>query len=392
MSKVAAEARRELSIANSSQISWLALTLTPGLGPTRAKRLVEFFGSIEAVFNASLTELEAAGLPAATAQSLGTGRSVELAHDELAKATAAGIACLALDDAAYPPRLRQIYDPPLVLYVRGNVAALSQAGIAVIGTRHPTPYGIGMAERLACDLATRGVVIFSGLARGVDTAGHRGAVNGKGKTVAVFGTGVDVVYPKENSRLADQILSLGGALISEFPLGTFAAPQNFPIRNRIISGISFGVLVVEAAEYSGTRITARCALEQSREVYAVPGNVTNKNSRGPNTLIKHGAKLVANWENVWEELPADVRLALTPETGNESPGAQTASLFQEPSLSPHEKKIYKALKADEAMHLDEIIEKLEPELSSSEIFAALFELELAGKVKQLPGKNFVRSF
>jgi DNA processing protein len=392
MSKVAAEARRELSIANSSQISWLALTLTPGLGPTRAKRLVEFFGSIEAVFNASLTELEAAGLPAATAQSLGTGRSVELAHDELAKATAAGIACLALDDAAYPPRLRQIYDPPLVLYVRGNVAALSQAGIAVIGTRHPTPYGIGMAERLACDLATRGVVIFSGLARGVDTDGHRGAVNGKGKTVAVFGTGVDVVYPKENSRLADQILSLGGALISEFPLGTFAAPQNFPIRNRIISGISFGVLVVEAAEYSGTRITARCALEQSREVYAVPGNVTNKNSWGPNTLIKQGAKLVATWEDVWEELPADVRLALTPETGNESPGAQTASLFQEPSLSPHEKKIYKALKADEAMHLDEIIEKLEPELSSSEIFAALFELELAGKVKQLPGKNFVRSF
>ena len=392
MSNIVAEVRPRSSIANSSQISWLALTLTPGLGPTRAKRLVEFFGSVEAVFNASLTELEAAGLPAAAAQSLGTGRSVELAHDEFAKATAAGIACVALDDAAYPARLRQIYDPPLVLYVRGNVAALSQAGIAVIGTRHPTPYGIGMAERLACDLATRGVVIFSGLARGVDTAAHRGAVNGKGKTVAVFGTGVDVVYPKENSRLADQILSLGGALISEFPLGTFAAPQNFPIRNRIISGISFGVLVVEAAEYSGTRITARCALEQSREVYAVPGNVTNKNSWGPNTLIKQGAKLVATWEDVWEELPADVRLALTPETGNESPGAQTASLFQEPSLSPHEKKIYRVLKADEAMHLDEIIERLEPELSSSEIFAALFELELAGKVKQLPGKNFVRAF
>jgi DNA processing protein len=392
MSNVAAEVRPQSSTANSSQISWLALTLTPGLGPTRAKRLVEFFGSVEAVFNASLTELEAAGLPATAAQSLGTGHSIELAHDELAKATAAGIACVALDDAAYPGRLRQIYDPPLVLYVRGNVAALSQAGIAVIGTRHPTPYGIGMAERLACDLATRGVVIFSGLARGVDTAAHRGAVNGKGRTVAVFGTGVDVVYPKENSRLAEQILNTGGALISEFPLSTFAAPQNFPIRNRIISGISFGVLVVEAAEYSGTRITARCALEQSREVYAVPGNVTNKNSWGPNTLIKQGAKLVATWEDVWEELPADVRLALTPETGNESPGAQTASLFQEPSLSPHEKKIYKVLKDNEAMHLDEIIEKLEPELSSSEIFAALFELELAGKVKQLPGKNFVRSF
>ena len=376
----------------SSQIAWMALTLTPGLGPTRAKRLVEFFGGIEPLFHASLTELEAAGLPAQAAQALGTGRSVELAHEETAKAAGLGITLIAMDDDAYPARLRQIYDPPLVLYVRGNSAALLQPGIAVVGTRHPTPYGSGMAERLGCDLAARGLVIFSGLARGVDTASHRGAVSAKGKTVAVFGTGVDVLYPKENSRLADQILSSGGALVSEFPLGTFAAPQNFPIRNRIISGISLGVLVIEAAEYSGTRITARCALEQGRDVYAVPGNVTNKNSWGPNTLIKQGAKLVATWEDVWEELPADVRLALTPETGAESPGSQTASLFEEPSLSPHEKKIYAVLKADEAMHLDEIIETLEADLSSSEIFAALFELELAGKVKQLPGKNFVKSF
>src|SRR5436309_65096 len=368
MSNAPAETRPAPSAGTSNQISWLALTLTPGLGPTRGKRLLEFFGSIEGVLNATLTELEAAGLPTQAAQSLGTGRSVELANDELAKAAAAGVQCVTLDDPAYPSRLRQIYDPPLVLYVRGNVAALSQPGIAVIGTRHPTPYGIGMAERLACDLATRSFVIFSGLARGVDTAAHRGAVSSKGKTVAVFGTGVDVVYPKENSRLADQILSLGGALISEFPLSTFAAPQNFPIRNRIISGISLGVLVVEAAEYSGTRITARCALEQNREVFAVPGNVTNKNSWGPNTLIKQGAKLVATWEDVWEELPADVQLALTPAAGDESQAGQTASLFQEPSLSPHEKKIYRVLKADEAMHLDEIIEKLELELSSSEIF------------------------
>ena len=374
------------------QILWLALTLTPGLGPTRSKRLVEFFGGVEGVFRASLTELEAAGLPAGAAQSLATGRSIEVAQDELGKAASAGIRVVSLDDPEYPPELRQIYDPPLLLYVRGNVSAISQAGIAMVGTRHPTPYGMGMAERLACELAARNLVIFSGLARGVDTFAHRGAVSAKGKTVAVFGTGVDVVYPKENSRLADQILSFGGALISEFPLATFAAPQNFPIRNRIISGISFGVLVVEAAEYSGTRITARCALEQNREVFAVPGNVTNKNSWGPNTLIKQGAKLVATWEDIWEELPANVRLTLAPEAGGESQAGQTASLFEEPSLSPHEKKIYRVLKADEAQHLDEIIEKLEPELSSSEIFAALFELELAGKVKQLPGKNFVRSF
>jgi len=389
---VAADPNVLASQAGSNQILWLALTLTPGLGPTRSRRLVEFFGSVDRVFSASLTELEAAALPAQSAQSLGTGRSIQLANEEIARATAAEIQIVGFDDPAYPARLRQIYDPPLVLYVRGNTAALSLPGIALVGTRHPTPYGTGMAERLACDLATRGLVIFSGLARGVDAAAHRGAIAGKGKTIAVFGTGVDVLYPKGNSRLSEQILAHGGALVSEFPLGTFAAPQNFPIRNRIISGISYGVLVVEAAEYSGTRITARCALEQNREVYAVPGNVTNKNSWGPNTLIKQGAKLVATWEDVWEELPQDVRLALTPQPGAESPGSQTASLFEEPSLSPHEKKIYSVLKADEAMHLDEIIEKLEPNLSSSEIFAALFELELAGKVKQLPGKNFVRSF
>ena len=373
-------------------VQWLALTLTPGLGPTKARKVIELFGSIENVFAASLTELEAAGLNASSAQALGTGRALELAQDELIRANAAGARLIALDDQLYPAQLKQIYDPPLVLYLRGNANVISQPGIAVVGTRHPTPYGSGMAERLACDLAARGLVIFSGMARGVDTAGHRGAIAGKGKTVAVFGTGVDVPYPKENTRLLEQMLALDGAVISEFPMGTFAAPQNFPIRNRIISGISLGVLVVEAAEYSGTRITSRCALEQNREIFAVPGNVTNKNSWGPNTLIKQGAKLVATWEDVWEELPTDVRLRLTPKSEPESPAGQTASLFQENELPPHEKKIFTLLKADESTHIDEIVERLEPELSSSEIFAALFELELAGKVKQLPGKNFVKSF
>jgi DNA processing protein len=377
---------------SETSMQWLALALTPGLGPTKARRVIEFFGSVQALFRASLTELEAAGLRAVSAQSLGTGRSMELAQDELGKTAAAGARVIALDDPAYPAQLKQIYDPPLILYVRGNTEVISQPGIALVGTRHPTPYGSGMSERLACDLAARGLVIFSGMARGIDTAGHRGAIAAKGKTVAVWGTGVDVVYPKENTRLVDQVLALGGAIISEFPIGTFPAPQNFPIRNRIISGISLGVLVVEAAEYSGTRITARCALEQNREVFAVPGNVTNKGSWTPNTLIKQGAKLVATWEDIWEELPAGVRLTLQPEASSESQPGDTASLFEETELAPHEKKIFALLKADESTHIDEIVERLEPALSSSEIFAALFELELAGKVRQLPGKNFVKSF
>jgi DNA processing protein len=373
-------------------LEWLAISLTPGLGPTKARKLVEHFGTPEAVFRASLTELESTGIQAVSAQSIATGKSAELAREEIAKAAAADATVISVDDPSYPPRLKEIYDPPLILRVRGNLEVLTKPGIAMVGTRHPTPYGSGMAERLGCDLAAQGLIIISGMARGVDTASHRGAISAKGKTVAVFGTGVDVIYPKENSRLAEQILALGGALISEFPLGTFAAPQNFPIRNRIISGMSVGVLVVEAAEYSGTRITARCALEQNRDVFAVPGNVTNKNSWGPNTLIKQGAKLVATWEDVWEDLPPEVRLTLTPPASPESPDCKSASLFPDEGLPPHEKRILSLLKADESTHIDEIVEKLENEMSSSEIFAALFELELNGKVRQMPGKNFVKSF
>ena len=373
-------------------VEWLAMSLTPGLGPTSVRKLVQHFGSPEAVLRASLTELEGAGIQALSAQSLATGKSAELAREELARARDASIAVVTMDDPLYPRRLKEIYDPPVILYVRGDASVLEKPGIAVVGTRHPTPYGSGMAERLGSDLAAQGLVIISGMARGVDTAGHRGAISAKGKTVAVFGTGVDVIYPKENSRLSEQILSFGGALVSEFALGTFAAPQNFPIRNRILSGMSIGVLVVEAAEYSGTRITARLALEQNRDVFAVPGNVTNKNSWGPNTLIKQGAKLVATWEDIWEELPTDVRLTLTPPTPPESKDASSASLFPDDGLPPHERRILGLLKADEATHIDQIVEKLESELSSSEIFAALFELELNGKVRQMPGKNFVKSF
>jgi DNA processing protein len=211
----------------------------------------------------------------------------------------------------------------------------------------------------------------------------------------VWGTGVDVIYPKENKGLAEQIVGGGGTILSELPLGTFPAPQNFPKRNRILSGMSVGVLVVEAGEYSGTRVTARCALEQNREVFAVPGNVTTRNAWGPNLLIKQGAKLVSCWEDVWEELPTAVRIELEQGEGFASQGSREASLFQEsadPAVSAAEARVLSVLRQDEALQMDEILEKLEPEMSSSEVFTALFELELAGRIRQLPGKNYVKSF
>lgn len=373
------------------KLQWLALSLTPGVGLGRGRKLVERFGGVDRLYSASLTELEAAGLPAAAAQSIALGKSLELAAAEYDHARDEGAQIIVPGDAEFPGRLLEIYDPPLVLYIKGCAEIIDKPGIAVVGTRHPTPYGVGMAERLACDLAARGLIIFSGMARGVDTAAHRGALNAHGRTVAIWGTGIDVVYPKENQKLTDQILDSGGAVLSEFPLGTFPAPQNFPIRNRLISGLSIGVLVLEAGEYSGTRVTARCALEQGRDVFAVPGNVTNKLSWGPNTLIKQGAALVATWEDVWEELPAHVRLALTPAEQPASEEQGSASLFQGAELPPDEKRILALLRADESTHIDVLVERLASHLSSSEIFSALFELELSGRIKALPGKYYVKA-
>ncbi len=377
--------------ALTRKLQWLALSQTPGVGAGRARKLLEHFGNVERLFAASLTELEACGLPAASAQSLALGKSLELAATEYDRVREMGASVVVRGDAEYPSPLLEIYDPPLLLYIKGNLEVLNSVGLAVVGTRHPTPYGIGMAERLSCDLAARGITIISGMARGIDTAAHRGALNAHGRTLAVWGTGIDEVYPKENRKLSEQILASGGAIISEFPLGTFPAEQNFPLRNRIISGLSVGVLVVEGGEFSGTRITARCALEQGREVFAVPGNVTNKQSWSPNTLIKQGAALIATWEDVWEELPADTRLALTPPEQPASEEGGSASLFQAADLAPAEKRVLALLRADEPTHIDLIIERLRSHLSSAEIFTALFELELASRIRQLPGKYYVRS-
>jgi DNA processing protein len=387
------------------RLAWMTLVLTPGMGPTRCTRAVQRLGGdAERLFAASLTQLEGLGLPAGAAQFVFDGRARKAAIEESSRLTDGGATFLTMDDAEYPERLMEIFDPPPVLWVRGDASILNRAGLAVVGTRNPTPYGAGMAEMLSRDLAKRGMVIQSGMARGIDTCAHKGAIEAGGKTVAVWGTGINVIYPKENKKLAEQIVASGGAIVSEFPLGTFPAPQNFPIRNRTLSGMSIGVLVVEAAEHSGTRITARCALDQGRDVYAVPGNATNKNAWGPNTLIKQGGKLTATWEDVWEDLPTQTRLALEEELerrrgGNESKAGETASLFSEHGsegggepMGEHERLVFSELRHDEAVQLDELIERLEPKMVSGEIFTALFELELAGRVKQMPGKNYLRCF
>jgi DNA processing protein len=384
-----------------ARLAWLALSLTPTMGPTRTARAVRRLGTAARVFSASLTELEGAGLAAEAAQFCFDGRARAAALDEAARTAEQQAIFLTPEDDLYPDRLLEIYDPPSILWVRGDVRQLSRVGIAVVGTRQPTPYGAGMAEVLSRDLARRGVVILSGMARGVDTYAHKGALDAGGATVAVWGTGIDVIYPKENKKLAEQIVAQGGAIVSEFALGTFPAPQNFPIRNRTLSGMSVGVLVVEGGEYSGTRITARCALEQGRDVYAVPGNATNKNAWGPNTLIKQGAKLTATWEDIWEDLPSHVRMQLEDERAaqlrvDESNGGASASLFSEglveAPMNQHERLVIQELRQDESLQLDELIERLETKLVSGEIFTALFELELAGRVKQMPGKNYVRCF
>ena len=375
---------------DENRLAWLALALTPGLGPRRVIEAVRVIGGSSRIFELTLTELEGLKLPAEAAQFLFDGKARKAAETEWLAVQALGAEILTYGCVAYPERLKEIYDPPPVLWVRGDVKLLSRPGIAVVGTRHPSPYGTGVAEMLSRDLAARRLLIISGMARGIDSCAHKGALAARRPTLAVWGTGIDVVYPKENRKLAEDILAAGGAIVSEVPLGTFPAPQNFPRRNRILSGLSVAVLVVEAAENSGTRVTSRCAMEQNRDVFAVPGNVTNKNSWTPNTLIKQGAKLTATWEDVWEDLPSQVRNELEAEAGAESKPEAQASLLPDPVLRPEEALVLEVLRADESRQIDEILEELDTQLTSSEVFTALFELEMAGRVRQLPGKNYVR--
>ena len=368
---------------------WLGLTKLDGLGVRGAHRLVEHFGSAQGAYMASLTELESCGIPARVAQSIFAQAGLKEAAQALEVSKKAGFQVVAYSSGDYPALLKQTPDPALVLYVRGDVKILSQFGVGIVGTRRPTAYGSQVAQRLARDLAQRQLVIVSGLARGIDSAAHRGALEAAGRTVAVLGSGIDVIYPRENKRLAEQVAECG-ALISEFPPGTSPAPENFPIRNRTISGLSLGVVVVEAAEYSGSLITARLAVEQNREVFAVPGNITSAQSFGPNHLIKQGAKLVDEWMDVVEEFPAEVRMQLLPpvEASEEAAAKpQPGSLFEQ-SLTPDQKVVFEVLRADQPLFVDAILTSTE--IPQPRVMTALLELEMAGVIRQLPGKNFIR--
>lgn len=387
-----------VQVANrEEELHWIALTLVPGLGTRNAGKLISRFRSPQAVFRASRTELEGAGVSGAVAQSIASGCSFEDAVVQQEKMLETGTVAVTITDPRYPAQLREIYDPPVMLFARGRVELLQATLFGVVGTRRPTPYGLAATERLAGDLARAGLVIVSGMARGIDTTAHKAALAAQGDTIAVLGCGVDIVYPVENRNLATEIASKG-LILSEFAMGATAFPQNFPIRNRIISGIGVGLLVVEGAQYSGSAITARLAIDQGREVFAVPGNITSKMSWGPNLLIKQGAKLVQDWNDVVVDLPPEVRRRLVDEgkkrlldqgvTGADasSPDGQASLLSNQGEAA---RRLLEKLKPDASTHLDTLVEALEG-FTPSELIAALFELEMTGLVKQLPGKNFVK--
>jgi DNA processing protein len=318
------------------------------------------------------------------------------AERELERVRALGADVLVLDDGTYPALLGEIADPPITLYVRGEWAACLEAPcVAIVGSRRCSTYGQNVALMLARDLASRGVTIVSGLARGIDAAAHRGALEAGGRTVGVLGTGVDEIYPRDHKKLAEEMLARGGSLVSQFPLGTPPIPENFPYRNRIISGLSLGVVLVEAAENSGSLITARLALEQSREVYAVPGNITSRNSFGTNYLIKGaGAKLVQQWQDVVAELPHEIAARLLPpeptkkrKAGGDAQEAERQVALPA-DLSEGERAVFGLLSADEPAHIDALVGATQ--MTISDLTGVLLGLEMRELIRQLPGKCFVR--
>lgn len=379
------------ALTQEETLHWLALRLTPGLGTLGALKLLEKFQSPQGIFRSSGSELQAAGLSPALARNVASGCSFEDAVTQQQALQRVGAELISIQDGRYPALLREIFDPPIVLFARGRLELLQAHAIGVVGTRRPTPYGVAATERLSADLARAGLAIVSGMARGIDTAAHRAALREGGDTIAVFGCGVDVLYPADNRKLCDGIVR-NGLLISEFPMGAPAYPQNFPIRNRIVSGLSLGVLIVEGAQHSGSAITARLALDQNREVFAVPGNITSKMSWGPNLLIKQGAKLVQEWTDITNELPVAVRRDLVSKAQQKLlPGTEPEAAVKDPEMPLHglSKRLLNSLQVDAPQQFETLLATFEG-VSSSELIGALFDLEMSGLVRQLPGKNFVK--
>jgi len=360
------------------RISCLALNLALYDNLALMSRIMSRFPDPVGALSAPLGELRALGFDEERGRRLGSPGLLEDAQKEFDRLSENGYSLVTLGDVEYPSLLREIFDPPCVLYCLGRPEVLEGPAVAVVGSRTPTPYGRAVAERLAEDLASRGVVVVSGLAMGIDSAAHWGALRG-GRTVAVLGSGIDMIYPKEHEKLSEKIAA-AGAVVSEFPLGTLPLAQNFPRRNRIISGLSRGLVVVEAAERSGSLISAGFALEQGREVMAVPGNVTSNFSRGTNRLIKEGAKVVEGWEDVAEEMPDPLRERLLAQR----PG-ETAPL---PLLTEEEEAVRAKLRADALTPIDELLEG--SAMSVSELLAVLLSLEIKGVVAQHPGKAYRR--
>ncbi len=372
---------------------WIALNMTPGVGPRVTARLLEHFGSAEAIFDAPRRELALLRLPPETVESIASRELHARAEAEIERVRKLAGDILVLDDGVYPALLRETYDPPVVLYVKGAWdECLERPCVAVVGSRRCSTYGQNAALMMSRELAQRGVTIVSGLARGIDAAAHRGALEAGGRTVAVMGTGLDQIYPRDHKRLASEILNRGGALVTQFPLGTPPVSENFPYRNRVISGLSLGVLVIEAAENSGSLITARLAMEQNREVFAVPGNITSRNSFGTNYLIKGaGAKLVQQWQDIAGELPAEIAAQLLPPPSRKS--RKKGELLDQlklspPDLSEPELAVFNLLSTDSPLQIDTLAEATK--LSITQLTSALLALEMRELVRALPGMCFVR--
>lgn len=380
----------------SAREQCILLNLIPGIGSTPLRRVLDACGSLERLWTAGARELQQAGASTQMAQRLVGCRDGRLLVRELALAQRHGATIVTLEDADYPKLLREIADPPLALYSRGSLPA-EEVVVAIVGSRHASLYGMQTAERLGYELALRGITVVSGLARGVDSASHRGALEAGGRTVAVLGSGLANLYPPEHRELADQIAGQG-AVISEYPMEATPEPYHFPRRNRIISGLSLGVVVVEAAARSGALITAGCALEQGREVFAVPGPITTPTSQGTHHLLKDGAQLVMSVEDILEELrltpPVRLRSGRRPEQGRGTPQPVVRTVASDTvgetqPFAEAQQRVFACVSKDEPRYIDLIAE--ESGLEMSAVSSALSQLELRHAVRQLPGKRFVRN-